>query len=366
MDETVSLLSGLLLWFLVLRDGFFTIIHPRAVAPLDGLSGYFYHFSWRGWSAVARRMPLRHRRLHFLAVYGPLSVVSLLAIWAVLTILAFALIYRGVGANFNDDGQQADDLVTLIYMSGSTFLTLGLGDVTPQSLLGRFFMIVEAGNGLIFLSLIVTYMPILDSAYAQRETENLKIQTRTARPQCAAQVLRVYLGTGEGDTLRISLHDAENWFAGILESHIAHPVVAYYRAQRLNSSWLNSFALIMDTCAVLIAAGDVPASRQARATFRMGLRVLHDLMTTLSVRIDPDQIPQRMTLADLDPLVADLESISPRLALGPEGRDQLLRLSHLYDVRLTSLAAWTVVDIPGWLPPDPSSPPEPPAPWEHF
>ena len=37
-------------------------------------------------------------RLSFLAVYGPLSVVLLLVLWAVLMIVAFTLIYRWAGA----------------------------------------------------------------------------------------------------------------------------------------------------------------------------------------------------------------------------------------------------------------------------
>jgi hypothetical protein len=367
-DEWVSLFTGFLLWGIVLRDSFLTIVQPRTVVPLDGISGRFYRRAWHLWSFLARQLPVSPRRLHFLAAFGPMSVVTLLLIWAVLAILAFALMYRGLGASFVDNGPEANDFVTMFYMSGSTFLTLGLGDITSQSPAGRLLMIAEAATGLVFLSLIVTYMPILDAAYADRETGSLRIQTRAGHPVCAPQFLRGDLGQGPDDTIREGLADAERWLAAILQSHIAHPIVAYYRAQRLNMSWLTSFALVMDTCALLIAVGDLPASRQARATFRMGLRVLHDLTLALAVPVPPPtdtclRLPPEL----LPDLLADLSAVSPLLALDPAAQQRLLHLSHLYENRLLALADWMLVELPGWLPPTPSPDrPIAPPPWEAF
>ena len=56
-------------------------------------------------------------RLSFLAVYGPISVMLLLVLWAGLMILAFAMIYHGLGPRF----QAASGPIgfgTLLYMSG--------------------------------------------------------------------------------------------------------------------------------------------------------------------------------------------------------------------------------------------------------
>ena len=88
---------GLLIWCSVLWDGFATIILPRTVAPMRRLSGRFYRWSWLLWAAVGRRIRQPDLRLSFLAVYGPLSVVLLLVLWAVLMIVAFTLIYHGLG-----------------------------------------------------------------------------------------------------------------------------------------------------------------------------------------------------------------------------------------------------------------------------
>ena len=104
----------------------------------------------------------------------------LLALWGGLMILAFALIYHGLGPRF----QAASGPVgfgTLLYMSGSTFLTLGLGDVTTLDPAGRLFMVLEAGSGFTFLALVITYMPVLHQAYVAREVGSLLIRSRAVR-----------------------------------------------------------------------------------------------------------------------------------------------------------------------------------------
>ena len=172
---------GLLIWCGVLWDGFATIVLPRTVAPMSRLSGRFTMRSWRLWAAVGRRIRQPGLCLSFLAVYGPISVMLLLALWAGLMIGTFALIYQGLGPRFQAAAGSVD-FGTLLYMSGSTFLTLGLGDVTSPDPIGRLFMILEAGTGYTFLALMITYMPVLDQAYGSREVGNALIHSRVGHP----------------------------------------------------------------------------------------------------------------------------------------------------------------------------------------
>lgn len=192
---------GLLIWCGVLWDGFATIILPRTVRPMRRLSGRFYRWSWRLWAAAGRRIRDPQSRLSFVAVYGPISIVLLLVLWAGLMIVAFALIYHSLGPRF----QAASGAVgfgTLLYTSASTFLTLGLGDVTSSDLIVRLFILLEAGTGYIFLALIITYMPVLDQAYGVREVGNLLIHSRVGHPPSAIKLLHRYSGTDRSEILR--------------------------------------------------------------------------------------------------------------------------------------------------------------------
>src|SRR5256886_17601492 len=118
-------LLGLLLVVGVLRDAFETIILPRRVSGVR-FSKVFYVVSWKPWAAVARRMGSGDRRETLLSVYGPLSLLVLLILWGILLIPGFALLLWA--ANF-DAGLSASGH---LYVSGTSFTTLGIGDFTPQ------------------------------------------------------------------------------------------------------------------------------------------------------------------------------------------------------------------------------------------
>ena len=208
----------------------------------------------------------------FVAIFGPISVMVLLIIWAFLVVLAFAMIYYGLGSQFQAASGPLD-FGTLLYMSGSTFLTLGLGDVTSPDPLGRFLMIVEAATGFIFLGLVITYMPLLDQAYSAREVGNLLIRSRAGSPPTAIRLLHRYRSTHHSEILRGNLREAERWMAEMLQSHMSHPVLAFYRAQHFGQSWLVSLTTVLDTCALLIVGGEGLPREQARLTYRMGLRL---------------------------------------------------------------------------------------------
>jgi hypothetical protein len=55
---------------------------------------------------------------------------------------------------------------TDLYMSGTTFITLGLGDVTPMDAVARSLTVFEACTGFGFLALIIGYVPVIYQAFS--------------------------------------------------------------------------------------------------------------------------------------------------------------------------------------------------------
>jgi hypothetical protein len=339
---------GIVLWFGVCLDAFRGVVLPWAVAPKWTLSGRFTLWCWRLWASAGRRIALPVLRLNFLSVYGPLVVMLLLALWGGLMVLAFALIYHGVGPQLQATSGPAG-FGTLLYLSGSTFLTLGLGDVTMPDAAGRLFILLEAGSGFIFLALVITYMPVLHQGYTAREVGSLLLHSRAGRPPSALRLLVRYAGPDRAEVLRGNLREAELWMAETLESHVAHPVLAFYRAQRLGQSWLVSVATVLDSCALLIAGGEGLAASQARLTYQMGVWLLDDLRDALGVPVGRPYRP-RLAEADLPALLGAAEDFGLGLRLGPDAGPELLQLVHGYDSQLVSLATWLEVALPPWIP----------------
>jgi hypothetical protein len=350
MWHALEFAFGTLIVASVLWDGFATIILPRTVAPLRRLSGRFQRWSWWIWSASARRITSSELRLSFLSVYGPLSVMLLLVLWGTLLIVAFAFIYQGLGPRFQSQAGKID-LSTLLYMSGSTFLTLGLGDVTSDDPIGRLFIFLEAGVGYTFLAMIITYMPLLHQAYGVREVGNVLIQARAGRPPGGISLLRRYTGSDYGEILRSNLREGERWIADVLQSHQSHPTLCFYRSQHWGESWLVSLTTILDSSALLISGGEGLAATQARLTYRMGLRLLKDLTYALGIQADLE-LQGRLTEANLPAIIAAAEASGLPLSFGSGANLELLRLVRRFDVYLIPLAAWLVISLPPWIPPE--------------
>src|SRR3954465_12712196 len=126
------LLAGgsLLLIILVLVDVFEAMLLPRRITHQIRFARLFYAYSWRPWAALARRMRPGKRRNAFLSFFGPLSVLVLIGAWALGLMLGFALLQSALGSALHTPGEETLFPVYL-YLSGVTFFTLGLGDVTP-------------------------------------------------------------------------------------------------------------------------------------------------------------------------------------------------------------------------------------------
>ena len=101
MLQAIELVVGVVIWWVALWDSFATIVLPRTVAPMRRPSGRFNQLSWALWSMIGRRIRQPQLQLSFLAIYGPISVILLLILWGGLMIVAFAMIYQGLGAQFD-------------------------------------------------------------------------------------------------------------------------------------------------------------------------------------------------------------------------------------------------------------------------
>ncbi len=152
------------------------------------------------------------------------------------------------------------------------------------------------------------------------------------------------------EILRGHLREGERWLADILQSHLSHPVLCFYRAQHFDRSWLATLATLLDTCALLIVGGEGRPSEQARLTYRMGLLLLADLTQALALDV-PRYADPRLTDADVPALRAALEIAGISLKFSPDHAARLLKLSRRYDVYLRALARPLMITLPPWVPP---------------
>ena len=91
--------------------------------------------------------------------------------------------------------------------------------------------------GFAFLALIISYMPVLNQAFSQREVNVSLLDARAGSPPSAVELLRRHAGADFTVALAQLFIAWERWVAELLESHLSYPLLAYYRSQHKEQSW---------------------------------------------------------------------------------------------------------------------------------
>lgn len=341
--KVAAVILGIICFFIVAFDGFETIILPRRVVRRVRLAKIFYRVSWAGWSTLGRKMRPGNRREYYLSYYGPLSLIALLFLWASLFILAFALIHWGF-----DDPMQAPEKVlsfgSYLYMSGTTFVTLGFGDITPLSGLGRFLAVLEGGTGLGFLALVIGYVPVIYQTFSRREINISLLDGRAGTPPSGPELLIRHYNGHSPDELIQHLRDWERWCAELLESHLSYPVLAYYRSQHESQSWLTALTALLDTCALILVGIEGVPVKPAKFIFAMARHAAVDL--TQSFGLSPVKSRRKYLPDDFTRLCTELAARGIILRDDEDANQRLRDLRGMYEPFVEALAAYLIVDLP--------------------
>jgi hypothetical protein len=346
--SAVLAVIAILLLVTILWDVFETIILPRRVTRRFRLARLFYMSTWRPWRVVASSMKPGNRRESFLSYFGPLSLLVLFGVWALGLIVSFALLHLAAGSAINLPGMPGDHpgFWPDLYMSGTTFFTLGLGDVTPRTSIARFITVLEAGIGFGFLALAISYLPVLYGAFSRREVNISLLDARAGSPPTAAELLKRHAQPQSLPALEQYLRDWESWAAELMESHLSYPVLCYFRSQHNNQSWLAALATILDVSALLVAFGQGALKWQARMTFAISRHAVVDLAQVLKCA---PQAPAeaRLSDGDLEKLLKLTEAAGvPKCA--KENAQTLTNLRAMYEPYIAALSDRLLMYVAPW------------------
>ncbi len=345
----LAVLAALVLIFSVLWDAFETIVLPRRVRRRFRLTRMFYKWTWMPWSSFARDHIKREgRREGFLSFFGPLALLALLVVWAAGLVVGFALLQWAFGSRL-DGATYHGGFFTDLYYSGTTFFTLGLGDIAPQSGPARLITVVEAGLGFGFLALIISYLPVLYQAFSRREVNVSLLDARAGSPPTALELLR-RSGTGQArEMLPQFLGEWEHWAADLLESQLSYPSIGYFRSQHENQSWLSALTVMLDACALVLVGVDEMPRQQAKLTFAIARHAAVDLAQVFGADYRHAK-DGRLSAADLAALRQALVDAGLPLREGDEADAKLVHLRGMYEPYVLSLARHFVIALPPWLP----------------
>ena len=323
---------------------------PRRVQRRMRFAVLYFRSVWKVVSSVAGKIAPGGGREGLLSHFGALSMLGLFASWSASLIVAFGLlewILQPAAAG----RATASPLAEQRYMSGGTFFTLGYGDVVPHSGAARAAAVIEAGLGLGFIAVVIGYLPLIHQLFSRREALVIQLDSRAGSPPTAVALLCRHADVGALAELDDFLRQWEVWGAELLEGHLSYPMLAFYRSQHDNQSWLAAVAAVTDCCALIMVGAQGVRPFQARMTFEMMRQVVVELAQ--SFRISPD-----LDLGGGDRLPREaamrMDDAMRRSGLHWEaGETAMLELQALratYEPLLDGLARFLLLRLPGWLP----------------
>jgi hypothetical protein len=340
--DVLIFLAGLVVLVLVLADVFETVVVPRPSPGFHRLSRYLIRSTWRAWRWVGARTRTGLKRDELYGLYAPGAVVLLLVAWMALLVLGYGLLFYALRSELTP---APHNLGSSLYFAGTSILTLGFGDVIADGALARAVSLVAAASGLGLVALVITFLFSLYASYQRRESLVVRLSGRAGAPPSAVVLLETQARLDMVNELPQLFGAWETWAAEVLDSHVAYPLLGYFRSSHDNVSWLSALGAVLDACAlVLTTIEDVPRG-QAELAKRGGAHLVEDISNTLGLRGDGSRVDR----AEFDAVYERLRAAGYRLGDVDTSWHRFERGRATYAGRLEALAGYWATPATVWI-----------------
>lgn len=271
-----ELVAGVILVTAVLFDVFESVVLPRRAGNLFRLAPHVLALPWPIWRRIGLRLQPAWRREDFLGTFAPLAIVLLLALWFAGLIVGFGLILHALHDQLMPP---IADFETAFYMAGTSLLTIGFGDVVATTGAARFTVVFAGAAGLTIVALVIALTFNLYASFARREVLVLALDARAGAPPSGLVLLETYGRYGIPEELAALFAQFELWTAEMLDSHLAYPVLIYFRSSHDGQSWISALGAVLDAATLLVAAvpEDAEVDGASLRNSRAGAKMLYSI-----------------------------------------------------------------------------------------
>jgi hypothetical protein len=340
----VHIVVGVLGAIVVLRtllSAIRTVVVPRAQKAW--LTRFHFVMVLRVFRLFARPSQPFEERDRIMALYAPIALVLLPAVWLLLIITGFAAIYWAI---------HEETLGESFVLSGSSATTLGFS--RPEHDWVSALSFLEAAIGLGVVALVISYLPSIYSAFARREALVGMLEVRAGSPASAGMLFARYATIGRLEWIEEDLFGRwEQWFTEVEESHTSQPALCFFRSPHPERSWINAAGLVLDTAALRASAVDIPTDARTDLMIRTGFLALRRIADYFDMHYDPDPRqgdPISVTRPEFDAALGELEAAGLPLKAD---RDQAWRdfagWRVNYDSVLLQLAQMVMAPPAKWI-----------------
>ena len=281
----VLALLGALVVFLALLDVFQSVIIPRAVDRRYRMSAHLVRGLWSLWPQVGWRLYSEDdKREEFLSTFAPFALVVLLAQWVLSLIVGYGLIFFALRAQLHPP---IHNVWQALYFAGSSLLTIGFGDIVGRSGVARMVSLAAGVSGLSVVGVLTAFLFAVFSAFQRREVFVVSLGARSGSPPSGIGLLVIHAHNAIMDDLPALFVQGQQWTAEVMESHLAYPILAFFRSSHDYESWVGALGSLLDAATLLLTTPDDGKHGQARIQYWIGRHLCNDFVHYFQLQITP-------------------------------------------------------------------------------
>ena len=270
--DILAALAGAALVVSSLADLFQAVVVPRSVGGRFRASVLISRNGWRFWRERAMRIEDPEQREDTLAFFAPTFLMTLLGYWVLSEVVGYGLLFWALRSGLRPEPHLGGS----IYFAGASLLTIGYGDIVPLHWYTRALALVAAGGGLATFAIVTTFLFQTFGAFQRRESFVVTISERTGAPPSGLEFLMRHVKLGLMDDVGTILRESQRWMAEVLETHLAYPVLTYFRSSHDDESWVGTLGALLDASTLLVTTLDMDHRGQAEMTLRLGTHLVRD------------------------------------------------------------------------------------------
>lgn len=233
---------GLLIVAIVMIDVFWSTLSTNGAGPI---SDEVTSLIWR----IFRMIHRRRQSHNLLKLSSVIILVMVFGMWILLLWTGWTVIFiSSADAVLVQETQEPAAIRERIYFVGMTLFTLGTGDLVAGGSGWRLMMSIAAFNGLLFTTLVITYLLPVVSAAVDRRQLALSIW---GLGESAEQILVNGWNDGSFQQLEDQLHAISMLLLLHAERHLAYPVLQYFHASDPRADLSPRIATLDDATSLL-------------------------------------------------------------------------------------------------------------------
>jgi hypothetical protein len=274
----VCLLAGVLIVLTTLVSAVLTVVVPRGTTVL--LTRFVFRSVRLLFALLGKRAHSYQERDQAMAMFAPVSLLTLALTWLALELLGYMLIYWSLGER---------PWRLAFALSGSSLLTLGF--TPPPDLPKMLLAFSEGAFGLMLLALLIAYLPAIYASFSRREATVAALDVRAGLPPTAAEMLERMSRIRGLDQMGSFWRHWESWFTDIEETHTTNPSLVFFRSPVWQRSWITAAGAVLDAASISVSTIEVPDQTDAQLCIRAGYLSLRRIADPFGIPYDPDPSP---------------------------------------------------------------------------